>query len=109
MKRRRWFLMALMIGVLVLTARPGFSIYGDVVFQREKPDASAPPATFPHWFHRIRFACSVCHPGISPMENKPGLITMDKISRGQYCGVCHNGKVAFAPSFDTCRNCHQGF
>ena len=103
-----WFLASAVLGITLLAARPGYSLYGDFVFQREKPDSSASPAVLPHWFHRIRYACSVCHPAIAPMEHKPGLITMEKIGQGQFCGACHNGKTAFAVSFETCTRCHSG-
>ena len=33
-------------------------------------------------------------------------ITMKKIFAGEYCAVCHNGKVAFAIA--ECQLCHSG-
>ncbi len=55
--------------------------------------------------------CSSCHTKIFPMAapGTPGAakFTMDDIFSGQYCGVCHNGKKAFAP-FGNCNKCHHG-
>lgn len=85
----------------------GLAVYGDITMRRASGDVSvAAPAVFPHWFHRIRFRCIVCHP--SPFEMKAGAntITMDDIGAGQFCGKCHNGTIAWAPSFDTCARCH---
>ncbi len=103
-----WFLVSAVLGMTLLAARSGYSVYGDFLFRRDKQDVSVPPAVFPHWFHRIRYACSVCHPTIAPMEHTSGLITMEKIAQGQFCGACHNGKAAFAVSFETCTRCHPG-
>jgi c(7)-type cytochrome triheme protein len=36
-----------------------------------------------------------------------GKVSMDDMSRGKSCGVCHNGKDAFASAGD-CDKCHKG-
>jgi c(7)-type cytochrome triheme protein len=33
-------------------------------------------------------------------------INMGKIIQGEYCGKCHNGKIAWAPLY--CDRCHSG-
>lgn len=67
-----------------------------------------PLATFPHLPHRVNFRCYACHDQIFPMKEdgiKP--ITMQDISNGKSCGVCHNGKIAFAgDDLGTCSRCH---
>ncbi len=90
---------------IALAAAPG-----DITFKRaEEPAASemAPISVFSHWQHRMRFTCNVCHPAIFPMkaEDVPP-IKMDEIKAGKACGVCHNGRGAFASSINTCGRCH---
>lgn len=95
-------------GVLVLafTVRGG-AADGDILFPRKVQKAGdTPPARFPHWAHRIRFKCYVCHDAIFQMKAGANRISMDAISEGKFCGTCHDGKTAFAPSFETCGRCH---
>ena len=35
--------------------------YGDVVINKRSDAGGVRPVVFPHWFHRIRFQCRVCH------------------------------------------------
>lgn len=88
---------------------PG-TVYGDIVWQREDPPNSTPvaPAVFPHWFHRVRFACIVCHPSITKMQKGASGITMDGIQAGKFCGACHNGRIAWPVTFESCNRCHKG-
>lgn len=79
---------------------------GDIVFEKHAAQET-PAAVFPHWFHRIRFRCFVCHPAIFPMQKTSGReIQMDDIRAGRYCGACHDGKTAWAPSYENCTRCH---
>jgi len=82
---------------------------GDIKFKRKGPTTAdmVPVSTFSHWAHRMRFTCNVCHPALFPMKAKGAPpITMDEIKAGKACGVCHNGKGAWASSIDTCVRCH---
>lgn len=81
--------------------------YGDVVINNYSDDAGIRPAIFPHWFHRIRFRCKVCHADLG-FEFKAGgnKINMLKIIDGEYCGACHNGEIAW--SIENCNLCHSG-
>ena len=81
--------------------------YGDVVLNEHSSAANMRPVVFPHWFHRIRFRCKVCH-GDLGFEFKAGGndINMMKIIDGQYCGACHNGDIAW--SIENCELCHSG-
>ncbi|MFI5395949.1 MAG: cytochrome c3 family protein [Candidatus Binatia bacterium] len=92
--------------VLSLTA--AYAVPGDIVFPRQDTQITEgiPSAVFPHWFHRIRYRCFVCHPDVFPMEVTNEGITMDAINAGKACGACHNGQTAWAPSFETCTRCH---
>ena len=99
---------------LLLTAMLGASLsfvvfaeYADVVLNKYSEMHDMRPVIFPHWFHRIRFRCKVCHHELG-FEMKAGAndITMGKIIDGQYCGMCHNDVIAW--SVDNCDLCHSG-
>ena len=80
--------------------------YGDVVINNYSDAAGMRPVVFPHWFHRVRYACKVCHADLG-FEFKTGgnQINMLKIIDGQYCGACHNGEIAWA--IENCNLCHS--
>ena len=80
--------------------------YGDVVINNYSDEAGMRPVIFPHWFHRIRFRCKVCHADLG-FEFKAGgnEINMLKIIDGEFCGACHNGEVAW--SVENCSLCHS--
>ncbi len=81
--------------------------YGDVVINNYADAAGMRPVVFPHWFHRIRFRCKVCHADLGFKFKAGGnKITMAKIIEGRYCGACHNGEVAW--SVENCAMCHSG-
>ena len=52
-----FFLLALHAGI----PEPARAEYGDVVINNYSDAAGVRPAVFPHWFHRVRFRCKVCH------------------------------------------------
>ena len=81
--------------------------YGDVILNRYAEQEGMRPVIFPHWFHRIRFRCKVCHHELG-FEMRAGAndVTMDDIIAGRYCGMCHNGDVAW--SVENCDLCHTG-
>ena len=94
---------------LLLIATPQLSRaeYGDVLINNYSEAAGMRPVVFPHWFHRIRFRCKVCHADLGfKMEAGGNQINMLKIIDGEYCGACHNGEVAW--SVETCDLCHSG-
>ena len=81
--------------------------YGDVVINEFSDEAGMRPVVFPHWFHRIRFRCKVCHGDLGfKFEAGGNQINMLKIIDGEYCGACHNGDVAW--SIENCDLCHSG-
>ena len=81
--------------------------YGDVVINNYSDAAGMRPVVFPHWFHRIRFRCKVCHSDLG-FEFKAGGndINMLKIFDGEYCGACHNSQMAWG--VENCILCHSG-
>lgn len=81
--------------------------YADVVINNYADAAGMRPAVFPHWFHRIRFRCKVCHADLGFKFKAGGnKITMAKIIDGKFCGACHNGEIAW--SVENCAMCHSG-
>ncbi len=81
--------------------------YGDVVINNYADAAGIRPVVFPHWFHRIRFRCKVCHADLGFAFKAGGnKIDMAKIIDGKFCGACHNGEVAW--SVENCSMCHSG-
>lgn len=108
---RRWLLVLLtMLAALALWAlapRPALAEYGDVVINNYSDAAGMRPVVFPHWFHRVRFRCKVCHADLGFQFKAGGnQINMLKIIDGQYCGSCHNGELAW--SAENCNLCHSG-
>ena len=63
-----------------------------------------PWVRFPHIAHTKWLACSNCHPKIFIPQENANPISMNKVLRGEYCGVCHD-KVAFA--LFICERCHS--
>ncbi len=102
-------LKVLLIGLsLGVAAELAGAVEGDVVFQRKGGEGGTPPATFPHWVHRIRYKCYACHDSIFKMKAGDNEVTMDAIGEGKSCGACHNGKTAWGVTFETCNRCHVG-
>lgn len=81
--------------------------YGDVVLNKRSDTEGVRPVIFPHWFHRIRFRCKVCHSELG-FEMRAGAndVTMAEIIDGKFCGMCHNGEIAW--STENCDLCHSG-
>ena len=106
MKMFKKYLLILSLIVLV-SPQFGRAEYADVILNKYSEANDMRPVIFPHWFHRIRFRCKVCHSELG-FEMKAGAndISMVKIMDGQYCGMCHNGEIAW--NIDNCDLCHSG-
>lgn len=111
MKRTRfWTLLLTCIGMAAVTLLPsnGQAEYGDLVLNNKSESmqkAGVDPVLFPHWFHRIRFKCKVCHEDIFILKQGANDINMAAIMNGEFCGKCHNGLVAWEPLY--CDRCHN--
>ena len=70
-----------------------------------KNTAQMPHVTFPHEAHTQWLACSNCHDKIFVPKAGANPVSMAKIFRGEYCGVCHD-RVAFTTLF-ACERCHN--
>jgi c(7)-type cytochrome triheme protein len=81
--------------------------YADVVLNKYAESQGVRPVIYPHWFHRIRFRCKVCHSELG-FEMRAGAndVTMAEIIDGKFCGMCHNGNIAW--STEHCDRCHSG-
>jgi len=104
---RRALLMVMILVSGLATMDVANAEYGDIVINNYSDGAGMRPAVFPHWFHRIRFRCKVCHADLGFKFKAGGNeINMVKIIDGQYCGACHNGNIAW--SVENCDLCHSG-
>lgn len=63
-----------------------------------------PWVKFPHLAHTKWLACENCHPKIFIPQEHANPISMNKVLRGEFCGVCHD-KVSF--SLFICERCHS--
>ena len=80
--------------------------YGDVVINNFSDKNGVKAVVFPHWFHRIRFTCKVCHTDLNiQMAAGGNKIAMADISEGRFCGACHNGQIAWG--IENCDLCHS--
>lgn len=92
---------------LMFSASGASAEYGDVVLNKRAEKEGVKPVIFPHWFHRIRIQCRVCHGELGfVMRAGANDVTMDEITQGKFCGACHNGEIAW--SVENCELCHSG-
>jgi c(7)-type cytochrome triheme protein len=88
---------------------PPPSHYGNILISRLTHSSTHPTVAFSHWVHRRYYTCRVCHSELNfAMKTNASDITEAKNRQGDYCGACHNGKIAFGINDSTCRNCHTG-
>ena len=104
------FIVILLIFILLLlstiSAEDANAEYADVVLNKNSDKEGVRPVIFPHWFHRIRFQCRVCHQELGfEMRAGSNEVTMDEIIDGKFCGACHNGEIAW--SVENCDLCHS--
>jgi c(7)-type cytochrome triheme protein len=93
--------------LLALLCNPARAEYGDVVLNKRAEKEGMRPVVFPHWFHRIRFRCKVCHTELGfQMRAGSNEVLMVDIIDGRFCGMCHNDRVAWGPA--NCDLCHSG-
>ncbi len=95
------------IAALIISVSPLHAEYADIVLNKRADTEGVLPVIFPHWFHRIRFKCVVCHSELGfEMRAGANKVTMDEISQGKFCGACHDGETAW--STENCALCHTG-
>jgi len=96
--------------------RPKLSEFGNVLMDNASTANSRAAVVFPHWLHRARFTCRLCHVdlGFAMAAGATGITEADNRA-GLYCGACHNGSVAFAAQEkgddgalqEHCQRCHS--
>lgn len=82
--------------------------YGTLEMRRKTKKAGVTSVIFPHWSHRARYTCRVCHQdlGFSMRSGDTG-ITRSQYVSGKYCGACHNGVTAFSVRDGRVRHCDK--
>ncbi len=82
--------------------------YGNILIDQNASRNGVKPVAFSHWVHRQKFTCVVCHMELGfSMQTNDTDISEAEIRDGQYCGACHNQKVAFGID-GNCAKCHRG-
>lgn len=74
----------------------------DIILKNTK---EMPFVRFPHNSHTEWLACSNCHDSLFVPKAGANQISMEKIFRGEFCGVCHD-RVAFV-THSSCERCHS--
>lgn len=95
-------------GDLPIPPNPPPEYYGDVLINKRSLNKDGiTPVVFSHWIHRVKYRCNVCHGEIEfSMKSNETDIDCDRMfNKGEYCGTCHNGKIAFGRIESEGRNC----
>jgi len=108
-----WSLMAQTTGVR--KRRPKPNEYGTEILDNGSTKNGIAAVAFPHWVHRARYTCRLCHVDIGfAMTAGATGITEEDNRNGMYCGTCHDGKIAFGredgadeASKKSCQRCHS--
>ena len=104
-------LLSVMLVMVVFTSSTSITMareYGDIYMDATKESmrkSEVGAVVFPHWFHRIRYKCKVCHENIFIMKKGANNISMRRIMEGEACGTCHNGTIAWEALY--CERCHS--
>jgi len=77
-----------------------------IIFNNYAEKYDMKPVVFTHGLHIKRNKCEVCHDAIFIKKKGANDINMNKNSKGQYCGKCHNGRDAYP--LLKCERCHSG-
>ncbi len=82
--------------------------YGNVILRKKSKKAGMPPVVFPHWAHRARYTCRVCHFELqfNQRRDDTGISRAANLA-GRYCGACHNGSTAFSLKDGEPRQCER--
>jgi c(7)-type cytochrome triheme protein len=90
--------------------------FGNVIINNYSEKNNIAPVVFKHWVHRAKYTCRVCHVdvGFAMAAGGTDIREEDNVNH-LYCGACHNGKEAFAPTsreklvteVKNCDRCHS--
>lgn len=102
--------LAIAAGVIALLIPFGVSAQkvggGDITFTPK----NASQVTFSHELHvkSKGIKCTGCHYQIFQMAQGSYKMDMRKITKGDFCGKCHNGQKSFdVKATDNCVKCHK--
>jgi len=105
---KKMFVTAMIIGSLsipfVALVQPAGG--GDLTFT----PPNALPVIFSHNKHLKErgLECSGCHYQFFQMAQESNKMDMGKITKGEFCGRCHNGRVSFdLQDPQNCTYCHR--
>lgn len=79
---------------------------GDLTFTPK----NASPVVFSHELHvkSKGIKCTACHYQIFQMNKGSNKLDMSKITKGDFCGNCHNGQKSFdVKDPKNCSRCHK--
>ena len=82
--------------------------YGNVALRNRSTKKGMSPVIFPHWSHRAKYTCNVCHVdlGFSMIRGGSRITRGDNLA-GRFCGACHDGKTAFSVRYEEPKHCHR--
>lgn len=103
---RGFILIVLMLFSFRISAHADSVGGGDIQF---KPK-NANPVVFSHEKHvnEKGLRCTGCHYQIFQMSRGSYKMDMSKITKGDFCGKCHNGQKSFdVKSPEYCTRCHK--
>lgn len=96
--------------------RPKARDFGNVVINNYSEDHEELAVVFPHWIHRAKYSCRLCHVDLGfAMKAGDTDITEADNNSGLFCGSCHNNTIAFGAVIDSvlhgkinqCARCHS--
>ena len=105
---RKWLVIAMLFAFLLPTSLPAQVLVGGGNVRFTPKGAS--PVLFNHERHVAANgrSCSGCHFGVFQMEKGSHRMNMSKITKGHFCGTCHNGRKAFdVEDKGHCARCHR--
>ncbi len=101
-------MLMMLLGAAMPTASGAKTVGGgDIVFTPADP--AVRPVLFSHEKHVIAkgITCTSCHYHIFQMAKGSHEMNMEKITKGLFCGTCHNGSRAFdVKDPHNCKRCH---
>lgn len=92
-----------------LPREPQADHFGVVLIGRNTFATTTKAVSFSHATHRVKYTCRVCHLELDFAFRRNATDITEKANReGQYCGACHDGKIAFGHTAPYCDRCHVG-
>lgn len=104
--KKRAVLFALLLVIVLIAVAAASTGGGDRWFKPE----GVKPVFFSHERHvNVRGAkCSACHYHAFQMAQETYEMDMDKLNKGKFCGICHNGERSFdVKDKANCDKCHK--